>query len=247
MDRHLIFLDIDGTLCINGKVTEKDLHSLEEARKAGNMIFINTGRSYGYIPEEVKKLPIDGFVCGLGTYVRLGNSVLRSSTLDKSIAKEVAGYVLEREIKTFFECEDGIISVNCDAHIELKSSDEIYTKFRDFRISKCTFFGAISDETREFLNKYFTVYEYETYSETVKKGYSKAKGMKVLGEYLNVPTERMMAVGDSENDADMISYAGIGVAMGNAQMSLKKKAKYITASVKESGVSAAIQKYILGR
>lgn len=247
MDRHLIFLDIDGTLCINEKVSEKDYNSLAEARKTGNLVFINTGRSYGYIPEAVKRLPIDGFVCGLGTYVRYKDRVLRSSTLDKAIAKEVADHVLSRGIKSFYECEDGIISMNCNVHTELKNSDEIYTKFSDFRISKCTFFGTIADETRELLNKYFTVYEYESYTETVKKGYSKAKGMKILGEYFNVPPERMMAVGDSENDADMISFAGIGVAMGNAQMSLKKKAKYITASVTESGVSAAIEKYIFGR
>lgn len=247
MDRHLIFLDIDGTLYNNGTVSDKDLNTLREARKAGNMVFINTGRSYGYIPEEVKNLPIDGFVCGLGTYVRYEDSVLRSSTLEKKIAKEVADYALSKGIKTLFECENGIISINCESENELKNADEIYTKYESSRISKCTFFGTLSEDTREFLNQYFTVYEYKTYSETVKKGYSKSKGMKVLGEFFNVPPERMMAIGDSANDEDMISYAGIGVAMGNADIRLKKQAEYITAPVTESGVSAAIEKYILGR
>ena len=46
-----------------------------------------------------------------------------------------------------------------------------------------------------------------------------------------------MAFGDAENDLDMLSYAGIGVAMGNAPEAVKHAADYVTASVDEKGLN----------
>ena len=54
-----------------------------------------------------------------------------------------------------------------------------------------------------------------------------------------------MAIGDHPNDLDMVQYAGIGVAMGNAVDELKKIADYITSTNNEDGAAKAIEKFIL--
>ena len=54
-----------------------------------------------------------------------------------------------------------------------------------------------------------------------------------------------MAIGDSNNDLDMIKYAGFGVAMGNAFETVKAVADVVTDSNEESGVATAIEKFIL--
>lgn len=56
----------------------------------------------------------------------------------------------------------------------------------------------------------------------------KAYGLKHLLEILNIKREEMVCCGDSYNDISMIRFAGLGVAMANAQKKLKDSADYIT-------------------
>ena len=54
-----------------------------------------------------------------------------------------------------------------------------------------------------------------------------------------------MACGDGGNDYEMVSNAGIGIAMGNAVDQVKESATYVTASHDEDGIAEAFEKYIL--
>ena len=57
--------------------------------------------------------------------------------------------------------------------------------------------------------------------------------------------EEMIAVGDGFNDLSMIQYAGLGVAMANAQEIVRQNADYISLSNEEDGVAAVVEKFIL--
>lgn len=63
---------------------------------------------------------------------------------------------------------------------------------------------------------------------------------------LGLKPAEVMAIGDAENDLEMIQLAGIGVAMGNATPHLKDAADFVTASNGEDGVAVALEKYIPG-
>ena len=71
----------------------------------------------------------------------------------------------------------------------------------------------------------------------------KAVGMKFFGELLRILPEEMMAFGDAQNDMDMIEYAGIGIAMGNAEECLKQISDDVTADVDAHGIMKALQKH----
>ncbi len=247
MDGFLIFLDIDGTIFDGRQVSDRVKKAIGDARKNGHKVFINTGRSYGNITDDIKSVEVDGFVTGLGTAVIYEGKVIRSCTMKKETAKELASYLLNKKLRSCFECEDGSVFMNTDRENNLSSPDELDGRFSDKRISKFTVFDQLDDDGIKFLEQNFTVFKYEHYSEGVIKGYSKARGMEITGNFLGVGRDHMMAVGDSMNDFDMVMYAGLGVAMGNADIRLKKKAKYITETVWEDGAALAIEKYILGR
>ena len=74
---------------------------------------------------------------------------------------------------------------------------------------------------------------------------SKGNAVKHLAEILNIKREEIMCLGDSENDLSMITYAGIGVAMGNASDLIKENADYVTEDNDNSGVAKAVQKFAL--
>jgi Cof subfamily protein (haloacid dehalogenase superfamily) len=74
----------------------------------------------------------------------------------------------------------------------------------------------------------------------------KEKCLRRLAGILGVEMENVMAIGDGDNDAEMIKMAGIGVAVANARNSAKMAADVIAPSNDECGVAWAIEKYVLG-
>lgn len=80
--------------------------------------------------------------------------------------------------------------------------------------------------------------------EFTKAGVTKAKGLRFLCDYLNIPMEHSMVCGDSENDLDILKAAGLAVAMENAEESVKAVCDYVTTSCNEDGVGRAIANFI---
>jgi Cof subfamily protein (haloacid dehalogenase superfamily) len=81
--------------------------------------------------------------------------------------------------------------------------------------------------------------------EVMNKGVTKGNAVKLLAEMYGIKREEIIAIGDNENDISMIQYAGMGIAMGNAEESLKSVANHITGDYQEDGVAEAIERFIL--
>lgn len=73
---------------------------------------------------------------------------------------------------------------------------------------------------------------------------SKGQAVRDLAAHLGISREDIICIGDSENDEDMIRYAGLGVAMGNATEAIKAAADYVTRSNDIHGVAHVINKFI---
>ena len=82
------------------------------------------------------------------------------------------------------------------------------------------------------------------YFEFTAKGIDKAKALESILKKLGVNKEEIIAFGDGHNDASMVKYAGLGIAMGNAVQELKEIADYVTLSNDEDGIAYAIDKFI---
>ncbi|HYF83930.1 MAG TPA: Cof-type HAD-IIB family hydrolase [Clostridia bacterium] len=81
--------------------------------------------------------------------------------------------------------------------------------------------------------------------EVMNQGVTKGNAVKMLAEMYGIKREEIIAIGDNENDISMIEYAGMGIAMGNAEESLKSVANHITGDYQEDGVAEAIKRFIL--
>lgn len=77
--------------------------------------------------------------------------------------------------------------------------------------------------------------------EVVPCGVNKANTLGALLEHLGVTREEVIAVGDGVCDVTMLQLAGMGVAMGHSQDSVKVCADYVTASNEEDGVALAVE------
>lgn len=74
---------------------------------------------------------------------------------------------------------------------------------------------------------------------------NKGVALAALAESLGIVKEDIMAIGDSFNDLEMINYAGLGVAMGNARSEIIEQADIVTVTNEEDGVAEAIERYVL--
>lgn len=103
---------------------------------------------------------------------------------------------------------------------------------------------AIIDHLRELIESWD---EFEVTSssptnlEISKKGVSKASGLAEVAEVLGIAPSEVVVMGDSLNDLEMIKWAGFGVAMGNAEASIKAVADHVTGTNEEDGVAQVIQ------
>lgn len=101
---------------------------------------------------------------------------------------------------------------------------------------------AASDHLRQ---SYHVVRSQDNILEILPKGVSKASALRELVEDLGLSADQVMAIGDAPNDIEMLNYAGLGVAMGNASEAIKRLADRVTVTNDEAGVAQAIHQFVL--
>lgn len=84
-----------------------------------------------------------------------------------------------------------------------------------------------------------------TFFEATNPLVNKGTGVRYLAELLGLQPANIMTIGDNFNDVEMLEYAGIGVAMGNAPAEVKAFAQWVAPSVEQDGAAAAITEFLL--
>ncbi len=262
---YYVFIDIDGTLLDNStnSIPFSALKALELAKANGHKIFICTGRSLPSVTENFLALDIDGIIAGCGGQIVLEGKQeyfcpmpknLMEPLVDFFLAHEI-GFLLEGGKENYLYCAADISDKEKELN-EFLFTDGLILPFDYFQgkyeeILKISFFTMKKDITDKLLLKLADEYNghYDSWYPGVYTGeISYAKNTKASGiDYIinkdNHPLKKVIAIGDSLNDYEMIIHAGIGVAMGNANEKLKEVADYITTSVDDDGIYNCFKKY----
>lgn len=82
------------------------------------------------------------------------------------------------------------------------------------------------------------------YLEVVPKGIDKGECLQIVLDHYGMKREELIACGDAYNDMGMIRFAGLGVAMGNAQECVKETADYITDSNEADGIAKVVERFM---
>ncbi len=266
----LIFLDIDGTLMdFSGHIPESAKIALEKARINGHKIFISSGRIRKEFYSSLDNYQLDGFVAAAGAHVNYQGKDIYHHHMDKEkvahllrIFKENhVGFKLQASSGSYTsqEGKDKLIEIFTgipgrsqewiDSIINHTDVNENLDEVED--VEKILYINApfTVDELRSKLDaSYFTVMtasieEPNPFSgEITEAGINKSSGIQKLLDYLKKSRNDCIAIGDGPNDVDMLLFAGVGVAMGNASEEVKAKADMVTAAVNEDGIYKAFIK-----
>lgn len=133
---------------------------------------------------------------------------------------------------------------------KLCEQDDLAT-FADYPLNKILTAGEINylqehyqEMMAPFKDTLNCVFTAPFYFEFTAKGIDKAKALDSVLQPMGYTPEEMIAFGDGQNDATMVKYAGVGVAMGNAVDELKSVADEITLSNEEDGIAESLIKHI---
>lgn len=256
----MIFFDIDGTIIDEDThvIPKTTIKAIRKARENGNLVFINTGRTYFNVTKEVREIGFDGYICGCGSTIYLNGQPLLKESIPHEKCVEIVKKLRECKIDALLEGSDNFFFDNAKEDSEriaqLRSSlkrrgvdvtkswdepDIVFDKFVIW-INKNSDFQTFYS----FITKDFDYIDRgENFGEIVIKGYSKATGIKFLEDYLNIPLEDCYAIGDSTNDLPMLEYVPNSIAMGNSTSVLFDLVSFVTKDIMDSGIEHALAYY----
>ena len=269
MKYKLLVLDVDGTLLNDEReISKRTLAALLKVQQMGVRIVLASGRpTYGLMP-LAKTLELGnygGFVLSYnGCQIKKAQN--GEILFERRINPEMLPYLEKKARKNGFAIftyhDDTLITDSPDNeyikneallnNLKIIREDEFSTAI-DFAPCKCML---VSDKEKALIGLEqhwekrlagtLDTFRSEPYFlEVVPCGVNKANTLGALLEHLGVTREEVIAVGDGVCDVTMLQLAGMGVAMGHSQDSVKVCADYVTASNEEDGVALAVEKLIL--
>ncbi|MDO4288421.1 MAG: Cof-type HAD-IIB family hydrolase [Eubacterium sp.] len=274
MNIKLLALDMDGTtLGSDISVAQETKAAISEAVASGVIVVPTTGRVLQELPEEITDLSgIDYAITSNGARVTdmCRNKSIYTNPLSKAELKRILEIFEDFDLMldAYVEGKTMVTKYSLDHLAEYNVPRQYWDFFHETRkpvadasaykdylltheVEKFNiFFRNMAD--RERLAAVLTQQTKLTITSAVENNLeinnptaNKADGLKQLCQVLGIKPQEVMAVGDSNNDYDMLSYAGLAVAMANGIDRVKAIADFVTKSNDEFGVAWAIDKYIL--
>ncbi|XP_010249477.1 PREDICTED: uncharacterized protein LOC104592035 [Nelumbo nucifera] len=268
-----IFCDMDGTLLNSkSQVSSTTAKALKEAVSMGVKVVIATGKTRPAVISALKMVDLAGkdgivsefspgvFLQGLLVYGRQGREISRRN-LDLSVCREAFLYSWENKIPliafsqdrclTLFDhpLVDSLHSVYHEPKAEVMPSVEHILAAAE--IQKLIFLDT-TEGVAATLRPYWSeatkgragvIQAQPDMLEIIPPGTSKGSGVRTLLDHLDVNAKEIMAIGDGENDVEMLELASLGIALSNGSEKAKAVADAIGPSNDEDGVADAIYRY----
>jgi len=264
MPPKLIALDLDGTLLRDDlSLSLRVARALHQAQKAGALITLASGRGYPALKPWVARLHIVSPVIGYqGATITdpLTENNIREHQFPRELLDELVEFARAFEISL-------TVYVNDEIYMERKHlPDAFYQKWFGLPIHVVHdlttslpgdpikfLITATSDELDRLqpqIEAHFgqtlqIVRSHPLFLEGMALGVTKGTALAWVSHYLGVSQSDTIAVGDSGNDVEMLAWAGLGIAMGNASRSAIQAADLVVPSVDEDGVAIAIEQFVL--
>lgn len=250
----IIFFDIDGTLVDYGvpQISKPVVEALLKIQQKGIKLFLATGRPNIFIP-TFKSIAFDGALAFNGSYCYNNEQVIykiplpkdevvqvvkNATKLNKAVAiantKAVASNFYQPDLFKYIAIASQKLSVA-----------ENFTAFFNEDIYECMVATQASQD-RELLKNAShlkTVRWVNWATDIIHKNGGKNKAIEQVLKFYGFDQTESMAFGDGQNDADMLQYAHIGIAMANATDATKQAADYTTQDVQNDGIVHALKHF----
>lgn len=267
----LLAVDIDGTIAgKSNDIREAVKQAIATAQSRGVKVAVATGRMYRsalrFHRDLGSTLPL---ICYQGAWIQdpATDKLLRHLPLSKQTAWQLLDHFEEPHLRSLLSIN---FYINDRLYVpEITDATRIYAARSGIEINKIDLRKELPGDPTKVLalcqspevldgllgrmrQRYTPAELYltrsvATFFEATHPLANKGEAVRYLAEeMLGLRPENVMAIGDNFNDVEMISYAGVGVAMGNAPEGVKVVANWVAPDVEEDGAATAIEQFILG-
>lgn len=268
MAYEILVLDIDGTLTTSDKkITKETLDAIRIIQKRGHKVVLASGRpTPGIYPvaDALEMSKYGGYILSFNGAKIIDcttNEVIYQKVLPSELLPEIYASAVEFGTGLItYDNEQVLVAGEVDPYIQKEAKlnklqyKQIpnFLEYVTFDVNKCLmtadpeYLAEVEQKMKERFAGRLSIYRSEPYFlEVVPLNVDKADSLSQLLDYLNLSKEQMISCGDGFNDITMIEYAGMGVAMANAQQLVKDVADYITLSNDDNGVVHVINEFML--
>lgn len=266
----MITTDIDGTLLNNNKqISTHTKEVLQEARRQGIYVVLCSGRPLVGVQEYLSELGLTG---NDDYVITFNGAQVQHGTGDRPL---IANLLTGQDFCLLDELAHKLgvrgQAVTPDGNIYLTTPDISPVTVMDSYFTKMLLHvrpaalptevshlakymwadvpkvldQAIDNLPQKVRDKYYCVHSEEWFFEFMHPLATKGQAMVELAGKLKIMPSEVMAVGDQDNDLTMIETAGLGVAMGNANSTVKQEAQVVTEDNEHDGLAVAVEKYVL--
>lgn len=264
-DIQLIVSDVDGTLLSSAQeLTPGVLKAVNAASDAGIDLMVATGKAVGpwtknILPQLRSPMP-QLFLQGL--YIQAPDgSVIHSQTLPLDVIEQSIELADEFGVSFVMYTKDRVVCERRDEHTDRlifygeptpEAVGSLMGPAQRLEVHKVMFMGddAMIQNMRRTVadtlkDRASITSALSGMLEVLPAGASKGAGVALVLDRIGIRPENCMALGDGENDIEMLELVGLGIAMGNAGAKTKAAAQAVVGTNDEDGVAQAIQKFVL--
>ena len=267
MTYRLLACDIDNTIVrFPDPPSPAVTAALHAAREQGTVIALVTGRAFRRARPVAQILDLDTpIICNHGGSIRDGQTgdMLHREVLPRALSTEVVEWMSSQDVHIFVFDQDlvyhtgKIDEVVADFQVYTRGEQSFYVSNllqelpEETEIILCTsrdheHLAEVHRQAAARFGQRTRVLFSHPYGIDVMPHSSKSQALEWLAARLHISQDSVMAVGDGDNDVDMLAWAGLGVAMGDGAPNALAQADVIAPSFDHDGLAWAIQKYILG-
>ncbi len=250
-----IFLDVDGTMLSfqTHRMTKTLVEALHTLRDKGIKLFVSTGRHKSMLGYVNSQFSFDGYITLSGQYCYVGKQVVHHNPLSSEAVEEIIHFTEKLDCSGIFLAGEEIYTNYIEEKTKwfVKELDISMPEVKPLSYSKqCTLYQVVSFLTQaeeHILANHAPHIKYTRWHpdflDVIPPVGGKDKGVEAILKQFHIQPEEAMAFGDGENDSSMLSYVGLGVAMGTASDAVKQQADYVTGTVDEDGVVTALRHF----
>lgn len=263
----LVALDMDGTALTSDKqIAQSTRAAVCAARERGVKVVLATGRIVGEAAIFAKEIGADDEMIVAGG-AAIGNAETQCNVESYAMSTETGAHALDivstlkayamtyvddklystPEIVAAWIAGGGRAEGSAARHV---TAPDVARVLRQQNLEPTKIFVTAAEDVLKELTKRLQVVPdiYITYSgddniEIMRKGINKGVALRALATRLDIPMEQTMAIGDSGNDSEMLTAAGVAVAMKNGSMQIRAIADYVTDDNDHDGVAKALIHY----
>jgi Cof subfamily protein (haloacid dehalogenase superfamily) len=261
-----VFIDMDGTLLQKDHtISDTTKQVIKKLLDKGVFIVPISARPlHAILPISKEVFPDNIPVVSLnGSYIFLNGEIIYQSSVPLEEVINVQKEIAPHDVSAMYYSQMDWYAEKDNAHIQKEQKiTDVKIKIQPFHLTidewkakksgpnKILIAGnpdLIDNIEKELIDQHGDKLNMSksktTYLEVMSLTSSKTKAIQFLLDKYGIKRNEIIAIGDNYNDKEMIEFAGVGVAMGNAPDEIKKVANYITDTNNDDGVAKALNHF----